>query len=107
MMNRFAFGIVLISVVLLTSCAHEGEANLQVFGITSPVQACVSTPMLLEGLNFLSEHGATVTIRFEASQGTPFEGGTEIDAAAIHSHWVRGAAARRAWTLPRTVTACV
>ena len=32
--------------------------------------------MVIEGLNYLSEHGIDVTITFEATEGTPFEGGT-------------------------------
>ena len=71
----------LIGVTVLTaSCGTGGEDamhDIQVLGISGDnIQACVPSEAIVEGLNFLSEHGAIVDITFEAAEGTPFERGT-------------------------------
>jgi hypothetical protein len=76
--SRILLVVGLCAAVCTGGCGVDTIAmgNVQVLSITSPVRACISEPMVLEGVNFLSEHGATVTVRFEAMAGTPFEGGT-------------------------------
>ena len=80
----------LLLLLALSACgtgSTTGEGNVLVFTITDPIDACQASQVVLTGLNFLSEHGDQVTVRFEATEGTPFNGGTsaviEVPGTAI------------------------
>ncbi len=72
--------IALLAGLALGGCG-TGDASgvlavITVDAITNPLSSAGGTPFTINGTNFLSIFGVNVTVRFTASTGTPFNGGT-------------------------------
>jgi len=67
--------VLLTALVSVSGCGTNDTAafgNIVVLTITDPIDACTASNVVLTGINFLSEHGDGLIIRFEATVGEPF-----------------------------------
>jgi hypothetical protein len=62
------------------SSSSIGSGTVEVFTINSPFPAGVSVPFTIGGSGFSTIFGPAGTVRFTASSGTPFAGGTSATA---------------------------
>ena len=84
-MKRKSVWILLCAALLIGSgCGNATNlpmGDVRVNQVSSPILACVPSPVDISGLNFQSEHGLMATVVFTAVTGTPFENGTASSTA--------------------------